>query len=107
MVADVNLVDNFFPSIRSLYRDIDILAELTGLYRVEKYSTNVSITEEDGILYFKTDFGITRAIYPKDSSNFSSLDGSMNIKFNMDNSGFCRSIDFNLFGSVLNAKKIE
>ena len=108
MVADVNLIDNFFPSVLSLYEDIDISAELLGQYRVEKYSFNISITREDGLMYFKIDdFGMSQIIYPKDSSNFSSLDGSMNIKFNMDDSGLCTSLDFDGFGSRLNGKKLE
>ena len=107
MVADVNLIDNFFPSILSLYKDIDISAELMGQYRAEKFSFNISITMEDGIMYFKTDFGRTWIIYPKDSNNFSSLDDSIKIKFNMDDLGQCTSIDFDWFGSSLNAKRLE
>ncbi len=107
MVADANLIDNFSPSILSLYKDIDISAELMGQYRVEEFSFNISITMEDGIMYLKFDFGVTSIIYPKDSSNFSSLDDSIKIKFNMDDSGQCTSIDFDWFGSSLNCKKLE
>ena len=104
---DFYVLDNFFPSILSLYKDIDISDELMGQYRAEKFSFNISITKEDGIMYFKTDFGRTWIIYPKDSSNFSSLDDSIRIKFNMDDSGQCTSIDFDGFGSSQNGKKLE
>jgi aminopeptidase N len=107
MVADVNLIDNFFPSILSLYMDIEISSELMGQYRAEKFSFNISITKEDGIMYFKTDYGRTWIIYPKDSSNFSSLDDSIKIKFNMDDSGQCTSIDFDWSGDSLNGKRLE
>jgi len=108
MVADVNVLDNFFPSIRALYKDIDISAELMGQYRIETFSINIIITKEDGLMYFKIpDFGISLIVYPKDSNNFSSLDDSMNIKFNMNDSGQCTSIDFDGFGSSLNCKKLE
>ena len=108
MVADVNLIDNFFPSILSLYKEIDISAELMGQYKIEEYSINISITKEDGLMYFKVDdFGMSQIIYPKDRVNFCSLDGSINIKFNMDDSGLCTSLDFEGFGSRLNGKKLE
>ena len=108
MVADVNLLDNFFPSIRSLYKDIDISPELIGQYRIEIFSINIIITKEDGLMYFKIpDYGASLIIYPKDSRNFTSLDDSMNIKFNMNDSGQCTSLDFDGFGSSLNCKKVE
>jgi len=108
MVADVNVLDNFFPSILSRYKDIDISDELMGQYRVEKLSINIIITKEDGLMYFKIpDFGASLIIYPKDSVNFSSFDDSMNIKFNMNDSGQCTSMDFDGFGPSLNGKKLE
>ena len=59
-------------------------------------------------MYFKIpDYGASLIIYPKDSLNFTSLDDSMNIKFNMNDSGQCTSIDFDGFGPSLNCKKLE
>lgn len=107
MVADVNLIDNVFPSVRSFYRDIDISADLMGQYRVEKFPFDISITKEEGIMYFKTGWGMSPIIYPKDSRNFSSLDGSMNIKFNMDKSGHCTSVDVDNNGFLYTAKRLK
>ena len=108
MVVDVNVLDNFFPSILTRYKDIDISDELMGQYRVEELSINIIIKKEDGLMYFKIpDFGASLIIYPEDSVNFSSLDDSMNIKFNMNDSGQCTSIDFDSFGSSFNGKKLE
>lgn len=108
MVADVNVLDNFFPSIRALYQDIDISPELMGQYRIEMLSINILITKEDGLMYFKIpDYGASLILYPKDSHNFTTLDDSMNIKFNMNDSGQCTSLDFDAFGPSLNCKKLE
>jgi hypothetical protein len=108
MVADVNVLDNFFPSILSRYKDIDISDELMGQYRVEELSVNVIIKKEDRLMYFKIpDFGASLIIYPEDSVNFSSLDDSLHIKFNMNDSGQCTSMDFDSFGSSFNGKKLE
>lgn len=107
MVADVNLIDNVFPSIKSEYKDFNISDDLLGQYRVEKYSFKFRITKDNGILYFKTSWGWSLILVPKDHSNFISLDGSMNVAFNMDDSGLCTSVDVDKNGFLFTAKKME
>lgn len=108
MVTDANQIDNFFPSIWSLYEDIEISAELMGQYGFERFTDNIFITENDGLMNINiAELGISKIIYPKDRVHFCSLDGSMNIKFNMDDSGLCTSMDFDWRGSILNGKKLE
>jgi len=107
MVADVNLIDNFFPPIWRLYENIEISAEILGQYRIEELSDIISITMEEGLMYFKRAYdGISKVIYPKDSVNFCSIDGSMNLKFNMDDSGFCTGVDIN-WNRIIHGKKLE
>jgi hypothetical protein len=107
-VADVNLIDNFYPSIKSLYKDLDISAELMGQYRVEIFSVTFSIDQEDGLMFLKIpDYGFSQIIYPIDIGKFRSLDGSINIKFNMDDSGKCTSMDIDANGFLSHGKKLN
>lgn len=107
MVADVNLMDNVSPSIKSMYEDFNITDDLLGQYRFEKGSYKFTITKEGGILYEKNDWGRSVILYPTDKLTFLSLDGSLKLKFNMDDSGLCTGIDYDRFGSIFNAKRLE
>ncbi|KPK87277.1 MAG: hypothetical protein AMS27_02970 [Bacteroides sp. SM23_62_1] len=108
MVPDANLVDNFFPSIRTLYKNIKISAEITGQYKSEDSPANISIIMEDGIMYYRWgDFGISQMLYPKDSVNFYSVDGTMDLKFNLDDSGSCTGVEINWRNRMMHGEKIN
>jgi Peptidase family M1 domain len=94
MITDVTPADNFFPSINSLYKDIDHADEFLGHYIIEGHSIKMDITNEDGLFYVSIPYmNLSMIIYPTDKNQFRSLDGSMNIKFNIDGSGSCKSLD--------------
>ncbi len=93
-MADVNIIDNFYPSVRSLYEKIDYSADLIGLYQPAQFPVKIRIIEDDGLVYFKIpEFRIDQVIYPKDKKNFVSLDGSTNLRFTMDESGNCSGVE--------------
>jgi hypothetical protein len=108
MVPDANLVDNFFPSIRTLYKNIKISAEITGEYKIEDPPGNISIIMEDGIMFYRRgDFGISQMLYPKDNVHFCSVDDTMDLKFNLDDSGSCTSVEINWRNRMMHGEKIE
>ncbi len=108
VIADVNPKDNFFPSIKSLYENIDISAEILGTYKVDRFSLNIDFTKEDGIIYFNIyEYGMSEMLYPEDNINITSLDGTKKIKFNINDSGICISVDINWQGTLFNGKKVE
>jgi hypothetical protein len=108
MVPDANLIDNFFPSIRTLYKNIKISAEITGQYKSEDPPANISIIMEDGIMYYRRgDFGTSQMLYPKDSVHFCSVDDTMDLKFNLDDSGSCTGVEINWRNRIMHGEKIE
>ena len=78
-----------------------------GLYQPEQFPVKINIIEDDGLIYFKIpEFRIDQVIYPKDKENFVSLDGSFNLKFEMDESGKCTGVEIIFSGGfVVNAEK--
>ncbi len=107
-VADVNIINNFYPSVRSLYKNVDLSADIMGRYQPEQFPVKINIIEDDGLIYIKIpEFRIDRVIYPKDKENFVSLDGSVNLKFDVDESGKCSGVEIIFIGGfVVNAEKL-
>lgn len=107
-VDDFNLIDNVFPSVQSLYQNIKFADELMGQYRLHGIPIIATITEENGIMYFKIGDGlISHIIYPNDNTDFNTLDGSIHFKFNLDDSGHCMGVDFDLYGTSFSAEKFK
>ena len=93
-VTDLTPVDNFYPSIKSLYKEIDSTAEFPGKYLIEGYSIELFIEPKDGLYYVNIPYmSISSIIYPVDKLQFISIDGSMKITFNLDEKGVCKSLD--------------
>ncbi len=111
MLNDADPTDNFYPSVRSAYRNMVIPEGLPGLYGIERPSVNIRITIEDGLMYLKWgDAGISQLLYPEGGSVFSTLNGGIGLRFILDDSGLCTGVDIESMGSDLNgshARKLE
>lgn len=105
-VADINLLDNIYPSIQSMYEQAQVSEAIHGKYRHGKYGFIFNLVMEDDILYLKTNWGVTRILYPKDDLNFESLDRSIKLGFSLSDSGEVEGLEIDMFGSSSKARKL-
>lgn len=108
VIADANILDNVFPSIGSLYENIELSEDILGKYITDDYPVKINITKIEGLLYFKIpEYEISVIIYPQDSDNFRSLDNTWNVLFKTDDSGQYKSMNIVVNGYEHTATKSD
>ena len=106
-VADANKIDNYFPTIESLYNSFDLSSKLLGNYAIESYGATVSVRKEKGIYVLRfNEWYYTFYIYPEDETHFKSLDDQVTIIFKPDNESIINSVEID-WGWKLIGKRIN
>lgn len=105
-IADIDYRNNVFPSLKSIYKNVKIQPEILGNYLAERYYFDISINRKEELIYIDIPaLGISRIIYPKDKNHFQSIDGSISLKFNEDESNNIKSFVLDLVGWIITCNK--
>lgn len=84
-VPDINEMDNFHPPLQELYQKLSLAPDLEGVYSVNEYPFELTISHKDNMLYLALPaVGLTSYLVPVTSSTFQSLDGSSVIHFQQE-----------------------
>ena len=106
--TDADKLNNFYPEVRSFYKESVDYKNIVGSYQTEQFPEPVSVLNKDGLFYYSIPiYGIKRLIYPIDKNHFISIDGSMKLEFLSDENGQCTGYNFERNGFKMTAKKIK
>lgn len=104
-VPDVELLDNFYPSLQEQYKSFEIAEGIMGNYPLEGYPVSVVISKKEGILHLAIPgAGLQGYLMPGTEDKFESLDGSMKVEFEQEG-GTYTGLKFQLSGFQASAKK--
>ena len=81
-VPDNNVLDNYYPSIKDQYGDLEIPDDILGSYPLNEFPASVFLTKKDGLLHLAIPAGnISDYLIPENELSFNSLSGSMQVEF--------------------------
>lgn len=106
-IADINNLDNFYPTIKDRYKKLNISNNILGNYELLQFHVNIEVISKDGIIHFLIpELGFKAAMYPKSKSILQSLDDSAKFMFQFNKSGECTGIKIEWDRWKLNATKL-
>ncbi len=106
-VSDFNNLDNFYPSIQDRYKKLNISDNILGEYLLPQFKVNLKITKKNGVIYFViSDWQVNDVVYPKSTSVLKTLDDSISLVFQFDESGNCSGIKIDWDGWKVDAEKL-
>lgn len=82
-VPDLDILDNYYPSLQAQYGDFTIPEDMLGEYPLNEFPTSINIRNDDGLLVMTIPGTGLTDIYllPDDTGNFRSLDGVVQVQF--------------------------
>lgn len=84
-IPDVDLVNNYHPSLEAIFSDVELPEYLFGTYQFNEFPATATIAMEDGIPKMKVPVaGIEFYLVPVEGNTYESLDGSMKVEFEVE-----------------------
>jgi len=106
-LPDINLEDNVYPSVNSMYEEFEITSGIAGKYKVEKYGFTFDIIMENEMMYLDTSWGWHKILYPVNSMSFTTLDESIELEFMKSDANTLTDLKLNWFGSEFKTEKMN
>lgn len=104
-VADFNELDNLYPSLKELYQKLSLVSDLQGVYKINEFPVDLTITQKDGLLFLSIPaIDMDTYLIPLTASSFQSLDGGARIHFQQEN-GRTVSLEMEAMGESITANK--
>ncbi|PHN06048.1 M1 family metallopeptidase [Flavilitoribacter nigricans] len=104
-IPDAKPLDNIYPSLRQQYADFSIPADITGTYHIAAFQADIFVEKKDNFLYLRVPgAGLRMYLKPKSATEFSSLDGSVDFKFDAE-AGKYRAVNFQYYGYDITGEK--
>ena len=81
-VADINQLDNYYPSLQEQFSKLSYPADILGTYAVNEFPVEVTVEKKDGILFMRISrINQTGYLVPESGMQFRSLDGESVLEF--------------------------
>lgn len=81
-VADINELDNYYPSLQEQFANLQFSEDILGTYVVNEFPVEVTVEKKDGILFMRISrINQTGYLVPESSTQFRSLDGDSKLEF--------------------------
>ena len=106
-IADINLHDNIYPSVKSMYKDMNVSSDIAGEYMAKKWGFKFENVSEDEIMYLNTLWGWHKILYPKNPLSLVTLDETIILEYILDATDSTPSPNLNWFGNELDVEKIK
>lgn len=105
-IADIDYLNNIYPSVKSLYDYVEIPDNIFGQYKPTRFGPEFLILEEDGIVKLTIPgYGFSRIIYPIDKYDFRMIGDHAQIKFKIDRPGNCSGMNLHIWDIILDYEK--
>jgi hypothetical protein len=105
-VADVHELDNYYPDLKERYKKIGISKDILGVYAVNEFPVEVTISEKDGMLFMNLSMvNQTGYLVPKSEDQFQSLDGGSTLTIKKEN-GKVTGMELGTMGYRVTANKL-
>ncbi|MDX1407739.1 MAG: hypothetical protein R3330_06385, partial [Saprospiraceae bacterium] len=84
-------MNNYFPSIQSLYASFAIPESIKGTYSIKEFPVQAIVTERDDMLYLRiTGSAISGFLIPRSEGSYETIDGSIKIQFHKEDGQYTR-----------------
>ena len=104
-VPDFKPLNNYFPPIDEIYATYDLPSDAVGSYKIDQFPVTAVLTEKSGAYYMDiSGTSISTYLLPLTDTSFESLDGSLKMKFVIEN-GQITGLNIDVFGFELTSSK--
>jgi hypothetical protein len=81
-VPDMDMLNNFYPSLQERFEGFSISEDILGRYRLNEYPIDLTISKEEGLLLMDISAaGMRTYLMPKSELLFESVSGDMKVTF--------------------------
>ncbi|MDX2306216.1 MAG: M1 family metallopeptidase [Microscillaceae bacterium] len=81
-VADLNEMDNFYPSLKEQVKEFTILDGIYGVYLIQGYNIEMTVMQKEGLPFLKLPAaGMESYLMPKADGSYTTLDKMLLIEF--------------------------
>ncbi len=106
-IPDANDVNNIYPSLDQLYKEMAITEEITGSYQFKEYPVKGVLTKKDDGYFLKlTQSTIAFYLIPLGNNKFESLDGEASVELKKEGEKYT-GLSLSILNYFLTAEKIE
>lgn len=84
-LPDEEPLDNYYPPLSQRYADFSVPEDVMGSYLFNEFPVTAEVSRKDGLLFMEVAAaGFQFYLIPKSKTEFASLDGTINIEFQME-----------------------